>query len=99
MIILISGLAERLKEERIKCGYSQVSVSKRLGISTSIISGYETGERTPSVEILLSLSYLYGCSVDYLLGKQQCNVNNLISLDGLTKEQISAIISLVNTLR
>ena len=96
---MIIGLADKLKEERLKCGYSQRTVSKRLGISPSVISGYETGERTPSVEILLSLSYLYGCSVDYLLGKQQYNLNNLISLDGLTKEQISAIISLVNTLR
>ena len=64
---MINGLPEKLKKLRQKQGYSQQKVAKRLEVSPSIISGYETGERTPSVEMLLALSYLYRCSTDYLL--------------------------------
>ena len=52
---MIKNLAGRLKELRIQNKLTQKQVSELLGISPSIISGYETGERTPSAEILLSL--------------------------------------------
>ena len=58
---MIQGLAERLKKLREKYHYSQKDVAKQLNISPSIVSGYETGERTPSAEKLLSLSSLYHC--------------------------------------
>ncbi|MDE6714674.1 MAG: helix-turn-helix domain-containing protein [Lachnospiraceae bacterium] len=32
------------------------------------LTNYESGERTPSVEALMSLARLYHCSTDYLLG-------------------------------
>lgn len=48
---MINGLPERLQQLRQKYGLSQKAVADRLGISTSIISGYEVGTRTPSVEM------------------------------------------------
>ena len=66
---MIKGLPEKLKEQREKYHLSQKDVADQLHISPSIISGYETGERTPSTEKLLALSYLYHCSTDYLLGR------------------------------
>lgn len=50
---MIQGLAERLKKLREKYHYSQKDVAKQLNISPSIVSGYETGERTPSAENFL----------------------------------------------
>ena len=67
---MIKGLPEKLKEQREKYHYSQKYVADQLHVSPSIISGYETGERTPSTEKLLALSYLYHCSTDYLLGRK-----------------------------
>ena len=67
---MIKGLPEKLKSLRIKYGLSQKQVADKVEVSPSIVSGYETGERTPSTDVLLSLSYLFNCSVDYLLGKQ-----------------------------
>ena len=67
---MIKDLPEKLKLLRVKYGYSQKQVADKVNISPSIISGYETGERTPSTDVLLSLSNIYNCSVDYLLGKQ-----------------------------
>lgn len=56
---MINGLPDRLKALRLKYHYSQKQVADLLNMSPSIVSGYETGERTPSVEVLLSFSYLY----------------------------------------
>ena len=53
---MIMGLPNRLKKLRTNFRLSQRDVAKILEISPSIVSAYETGERTPSVEILLKLS-------------------------------------------
>lgn len=66
---MIYGLPERLREMREKYNISQEAVAERLGITSSSVSSYERGERTPSLPIILKLSYIYNCSVDYLLGK------------------------------
>lgn len=96
---MIKNLAGRLKELRIQNKLTQKQVSELLGISPSIISGYETGERTPSVEILLSLSYLYKCSTDYLLGKSNDMPTILLDTNGLTPNQIKAISALIESIR
>ena len=90
-MLLINGLPERLKKMRSKHGFSQRAVAEYLGASPSIISGYETGERTPSVEALLSLSYLYRCTTDYLLGKDLNDPQEILCTDGVTDKQIQAI--------
>lgn len=94
---MIKGLPEKLRELRNKYGFSQKEVADRLEISPSIVSGYETGERTPSIDILLSISYLYNCSVDYLLGKT--NEQPLIQIDTskLNDNQIQAINVLIES--
>lgn len=96
---MIKNLAGRLKELRIQNKLTQKQVSELLGISPSIISGYETGERTPSTEILLSLSYLYKCSTDYLLGKSNDMPTILLDTNGLTPNQIKAISALIESIR
>lgn len=96
---MIHGLPEKLKELRLKYGYSQSKVAKHLRVSPSIISGYETGERTPSVEMLLSLSYLYRCSTDYLLGRENIKRSTSLDVEGLSANQILALSKLIQTIR
>lgn len=96
---MINGLPERLRETREKYMYSQRDVAKLLGVSPSLISGYETGERTPSVEVLFHLSYLYKCSADYLLGKSTVSSDLTLSLEGLSQNQIRIIWGLVEEFR
>ena len=96
---MIKDLPQKLQVLRTKYGYSQKQVAEKLGVSPSIVSGYETGERTPSTEILLALSYLYNCSTDYLLGKQVHEPQFVLDVDGLTDEQIHAISNLMDTMR
>lgn len=96
---MINGLPEKLKKLRMQYGLSQRAVAMQLNISPAIISGYETGERTPSVEILLALSYLYRCKTDYLLGKESDDPSKYICVDGLNEKQIQAIQELINSIK
>lgn len=96
---MINGLPERLKTLRLKYNLSQKEVASMLDLSPSIVSGYETGERTPSAENLLALSYLYKCSTDYLLGKEQKTSEISLDLSGLSSLQIQLLSELINTMR
>lgn len=68
---MINGLGERLEQTRINLRLSQKEVAAAIGASASVISNYESGERTPSVENLMALANLYKCSTDYLLGLEK----------------------------
>ena len=96
---MIKDLSTKLKELRLSQNLSQADVAKKLEISPSIVSGYETGERTPSTENLLALSYLYKCSTDYLLGKSNDKPIVTLDTDGLTPEQIQALQRLIQTMK
>lgn len=96
---MINGLCEKLRDARVKLGYSQRMVAKQLNVSPSIISGYETGERTPSLENLRALSYLYRCSTDYLLGRENVKAEASISVEGLDAHQVHLLMELVATMR
>ena len=96
---MIKNLSVRLKELRMSQNLSQADVAKKLDISPSIISGYETGERTPSTENLLALSYLYKCSTDYLLGKSNDKPFVVLDTDDLTCEQIEVLKDLIKVMK
>lgn len=96
---MIQGLPDRLSKLRIQHGLSQKAVADRLQLSASIVSGYETGERTPSTEVLLKLTALYRCSADYLLGIEQSAPATVLDVTGLSTEQIQALQTLIDGIR
>ena len=96
---MINGLPQKLKKLRMKYNLSQKEVASMLDLSPSVISGYETGERTPSAESLLALSYLYKCSTDYLLGKEQTEPPFTLNIDGLNEQQLQALSILIKTMK
>lgn len=96
---MIKDLSYKLKELRLSQNLSQSDVAKKLKISPSIVSGYETGERTPSTENLLALSYLYKCSTDYLLGKSSKKPDIILDTDGLNTNQIKVLQDLIKVMK
>lgn len=56
-----------LKKLRIQKGLSQKAVADGVGCSPTVYSRYETGERQPSIEMLISLSKFFGVSVDCII--------------------------------
>lgn len=87
---MVYGLGERLQQKRTCLKISQKEASMAVGVSASIISNYESGERTPSVEVLMALANLYQCSVDYLLGIEKVS-NSYIDVSMLDAEQQSRL--------
>ena len=65
---MVNGLGKRLEHARANLHLSQKEAAAAIGASASVISNYESGERTPGVENLMALASLYRCSSDYLLG-------------------------------
>lgn len=96
---MINGLSEKLQELRAKYGYSQKQVAKIINVSPSIVSGYETGERTPSTEVLLKLANIYKCSTDYLLGRESNPPQQTLDASGLTDAQVQAIQNLILSIK
>lgn len=96
---MINGLPDRLRILRHKYHFSQKQVADFLGISPSIVSGYEQGVRTPSVEVILSFSYLYKCTTDYLLGKESEVPDVVLDASNLKDEQIQALQTLIGTMK
>lgn len=96
---MIKDLPEKIKKLRTKYGFTQKQIADKLGVSPSIVSGYETGERTPSTENLLALSYLFNCSTDYLLGKQSSLPKAALETEGLSDRQIQALINLIHSIQ
>lgn len=93
------GLADRLKDLRQKRNLSQKDVATYLDLSPSIISGYETGERTPSASIIIRLADLYHCSTDCILRKSAIDTSAYIDVTGLTPEQIQSIHTIVESMK
>ncbi len=60
-----------LRDIRKKKGYSQQKVAMDLNISREALSYYETGKRSPDIDMLLQMSEYFNVSVDYLIrGKE-----------------------------
>ncbi len=95
---MVNGLGERLQKQRQLLKLSQKEVASVLGVSPSIISNYESSERVPSVENLMSLAGLYRCSVDYLLGVEK-STSKYLDVSSLNDEQIRLLQNFLSSIK
>ena len=95
---MIQGLGERLQQKRCNLKLSQKEVANAVGVNPSVISNYENGERTPSVEVLVALASLYHCSVDYLLGIEKTSRESIdvSMLDDEQRSRLQYFLSSIN---
>ena len=91
MTVTMYGLGERIKELRIKRGYTQSSLGKKINKGKSAISSYETNAQIPPLDVLISLAAVLNVSLDYLAGFER---DQTISLKDFSCEQ-SEIINMV----
>lgn len=64
----MNKFAERLKELRIEKNLKQSDLAKQISVTQPAIAKWETGERSPSIDILIVLAKFFGCTIDYLVG-------------------------------
>ena len=60
--------ASVLKKLRKEKGWTQRSLAKRLGVSTSAVANWEQGDRVPKADTLTEIASIFGVSVDEILG-------------------------------
>lgn len=60
-------MKNNLRTLRKSKGYTQIALQMRTGIEQSLLSKYESGERTPPTETLVRLADFYDVSLDYIL--------------------------------
>lgn len=66
----MANIKDRIKELRKEKGLTQEELAKMLGLSAkSNIANYENGANAPSDEIKLKMCEIFGCTIDYLMGK------------------------------
>ena len=65
-------MKNNLKLLRKSKGYTQIALQMKTGIEQSLLSKFESGERTPPTETLVRLADFYDVSIDYIL----CRTDN-----------------------
>lgn len=71
----------RLRELRMKRGFTQQKTADALDIALRSYQCYETGTRRPSYELLLQISDLFDVSIDYLFGRDEWLKSHGVSFD------------------
>ena len=66
-VIHMKEFSKNLKTLRTKQGLSQKELADQLHVERSTVSGWETKDRVPDVEILIKLAAVLGTTVDVLL--------------------------------
>ena len=66
----MTKFSERLKELRQEKNLSTRALAQAIGVSNSVISKWEKGQRVPSIDNLYNLAVFFGVSSDFLIGLQ-----------------------------
>ena len=85
----------RIKTLREELGMTQQELADKINGAKSTVAMYENESRKPSLEILIKLSEIFNCSIDYILCKT--NIRNIEDdfkfayhkeTEGLSEEEI-----------
>ncbi|WP_051643087.1 helix-turn-helix domain-containing protein [Agathobaculum desmolans] len=60
--------AKHLRELRARLGLTQKDFAKKAGITAATLSAYESGQKSPSIQIAMQIAIAHNCSLDWLCG-------------------------------
>lgn len=80
----------RLKELRLKNGFTQNQLAKKLKVSNQTILNWENGIYEPKISQLIEIANIFDVSLDYLLERKSSNVINQTcnELSKISKEDL-----------
>jgi transcriptional regulator with XRE-family HTH domain len=94
------GIGRRLKVLRFESGLSREQIALKLNISASAYGHYESERNFPSIEILVKLSELFDCSIDYLLGRTKIRKPSKVeNFEDLPQEAVIEINNYINYIK
>lgn len=77
----------RIKQLREEKDWSQNELAKKMNCAPSSIAMYEKGDRKPSMEVLIKLSEIFNCSIDYLTDRSfYRNYEEFVKIDEYVSE-------------
>ena len=80
---------------------TQLALGRKLGVTKTVISTYETGLNQPKHETLMKIARIFGVSMNYLYGQEENLVvhDYHVNLSGLEEEDVEEITRLIMLLR
>ena len=81
-------LGQRIRELRVRRGWSQQQLADKVGVRQKQISSYERNVNTPSGEIFIALADAFDISLDYLARR---GANNATSVNVADRELIEMV--------
>ena len=69
---------DRLKESRTNAGLTQEQLSEKLGIAKSTLSGYESGNREPSIANVAKILDILDVDANYLYQDEVEKITNVV---------------------
>ncbi|MBQ8255080.1 MAG: helix-turn-helix transcriptional regulator [Clostridia bacterium] len=82
----------RLRQLRKNRKLTQKELANLIGVKNSVISFYEVGDRTPSLDVLVKLSKALHVSTDVLLGIEKSETVDISGLADKDKQYIQYLI-------
>lgn len=82
-------MRNRIKDLREDANLKQAELAQATGIDQRTISNYETGKTNPDSYALIKLADFFQVSIDYLVGRSDCDVFTSAKREALI-EQIKA---------
>ena len=86
----------RLKQLRNDKHLTQAQVAERIGVTTSMVSAYESDLKAPGLDTIIRIANLFGVTVDYLLCRED---KRFIDISDLNDEEAAVICNMVEILR
>ena len=87
--------SEKLRQLRLSKHLTQGQLAQRVGVTTGMVSAYETASKAPSLEVLIRLSRVLGVTVDYLV----CvDAPRYVDISALDDSAAALVIALVDKL-
>ena len=84
--------SQKLRMLRETRHLTQLQVANLIGVSKAMISAYETAIKTPSIDVLIRLSGLFGVTIDYLVCVDSSEGLNVTGLDDDSVALVAALI-------
>jgi len=101
MKIDLKVMGERIKKERTAAGFkTQAKFAKAMGYveeSRTTVGNWESGHKQPVLDDLLKMCEMFGCELEYLLGKYPCRTRQATDIEevtGLSEEAIEKLAKL-----
>lgn len=80
------SFSEKLIKLRKQHGFSQEELGYKLNVTRQTVSKWELGQTVPEMNKLMSLSQIYGISLDELTNEDELNVDNTTKKDDIKIE-------------